>query len=99
MKLKSGGRGHSPQQGLHEHQFQPQTEDLNIIQINVHQTKEVVVNDIQRTEENKEHHRPQPTETINENIQEQTGQVSHNHTDGSARDTIKNSTGTQQAPI
>ena len=31
-----GEEGNSPQQGLHKHQPQPQTEDLNITQINVH---------------------------------------------------------------
>ena len=89
-----GEEGNSPQQGLHEHQPQPQSEDLNITQINVHQTTETAVNDVQGTEENNEHHRPQPAETIGENIQEQTGQVSHNHTDRSARDTIKSNAGT-----
>ena len=85
MKLESseggGEEGSSSQQGLDEHQPQPQTEDLNITQINIHQTTEIAVNDVQGTEENNEHHRPQPAEMISENIQEQTGQASHNHTD------------------
>ena len=88
-----GEEGNSPQQGLHEHQPQPQTEDLNIMQINVHQTTEVAVNDVQGTEENNEHHRPQPTEMISENTQEQAGQASQNHTEGSTRDTIKSNAG------
>ena len=88
-----GEEGNSPQQGLNKHQLQPQTEDLNITQINIHQTTEEAVNDVKRTEENNEHHRPQPTEMISENTQEQTEQVSHDHTDGSARDTIENNTG------
>ena len=88
-----GKEGNSPQQGLHEHQPQPQTEDLNITQINIHQTTEIAINDIQGTEENNEHHRTQPAETISENIQEQTGQASHNHTDGNARDTIESNAG------
>ena len=93
MKLESGGEeGNSPQQGLQEHQPQPQSEDLNITQINVHQTIETAVNNVWGTEENGEHHRPQQAEMISENIQEQTGQVSHNHTDGSTRDTIKSNT-------
>ena len=33
-----GEEGNSPQQGLHEHQTELQLEDLNITQINVHQT-------------------------------------------------------------
>ena len=78
---------------MHECQPQPQSEDLNITQINVHQTTGTAVNDIQGTEENNEPHRSQQAETINENIQEQTGQVSHNQTDGSARDIIQNNTG------
>ena len=78
---------------MQEHQPQSQTEDLNITQINVHQKTEVDVNDVQGTEENTEHHRLQPAEMISENTQEQTGQVSHNHTDGSARDTIESNTG------
>ena len=53
-----GEEGNSPQQGLHEHQSQPLTEDLNITQINIHQTTETATNDVQRTEENIEHHRP-----------------------------------------
>ena len=88
-----GEEGNSPQQGLHEHQTQPQLEDLNITQINVHQTKETAVNDVQRTEESSEHHRPQQTEMIGENIQEQTGQVSQNHTDESTGGTIENNAG------
>ena len=87
-----GEEGNSPQQGLHEHQPQPQSEDLNITQINVHQTTETAFNDVQGTEENNEPHRPQQAEMISKNIQEQTGQVSHNHTDGSARDTIESNT-------
>ena len=78
---------------MHKDQPQPQTEDLNITQINTHQTTEKAVNDIQGTEENNGHHRPQPAEMISENIQEQTGQASHNHTDRSARDTIESNAG------
>ena len=87
-----GEEGNSPQQRLHKHQPQPQTDDLNITQINVHQTTEVAANDVQRTEENNEHHRPKPAET-SENTQEQTGQASQNHTEGSTRDTIKSNAG------
>ena len=78
---------------MHEHQSQLQLEDLSITQINVHQTTETAVNDVLRTEENSEHHRPQQTEMIDENIHEQTGQVSHNHTDESTGGTIENNAG------
>ena len=88
-----GEEGNSPQQGLHKHQAHLQLEDLNITQINVHQTTETAVYDVPRTEENNEHHRPQQTETIGENIQEQTGQVSYNHTDKCTRGTIENNAG------
>ena len=57
-----GEEGNSPQQGLHEHQTQPQSEDLNITQINVHQTTEPALSDVPRTEESSKHHRPQQTE-------------------------------------
>ena len=90
---KQGEEGNSPQQGLHKHQTQPQSEDLNITQINIHQTTEIAVNDVLRTEEGSEHHRPQQTEMIGENIQEQIGQVSQNHTDESTRGTIENNAG------
>ena len=88
-----GEEGNSPQQGLHEHETQPQSEDLNITQINVHQTTETAVNDVPRTEESSEHHRPQQTEMIGENIQEQTGQVLHNHKDESTGGTNESNAG------
>ena len=88
-----GEEGNSPQQGLRKHETQPQSEDLNITQINVHQTTETAVNDVLRTEESREHHRPERTEMIGENIQEQTGQVSHNHTDKSTGGTNESNTG------
>ena len=78
---------------MHKHQPQPQLEGLNITQINIHQTTETAVNDVPTTEENSEHHRPQKTETISENIQEMTGQVSHNHTDEITRETIESNAG------
>ena len=68
-------------------------EDLNITWINVHQTTETAVNDVPRTEENSEQHRPQQTEMIGENIQERNGQVSQNHTDKNTRGTIENNVG------
>ena len=42
--------GSSPQWELYEEQPQPQTEDLNITQINIHQATGVTVNDEQRME-------------------------------------------------
>ena len=85
-----GEEGNSPQQGLHKHQNEPQLEDLNITQINVHQTTETAANDVLRTEESGEHHRPQRTEMIGENTQQQNGQVSQNRTDENTRSAIEN---------
>ena len=85
-----GEEGNSPQQGLHEHQNELQSEDLNITQINVHQTTETAANNVLRTEESSEHHRPQQTEMIGENTQEQNEQVSQNHTDENTRSAIEN---------
>ena len=59
MKLESGGRGNSPQQGLHKHQNELQLQGLDNTQINVHQTTETAANNVPRTEDNGEHHRPQ----------------------------------------
>ena len=57
-EIGSGGEeGNSPQQGLHKHQAHPQSEHLNITEINVHQTTETAVYDVPRTEENSEHHK------------------------------------------
>ena len=88
-----GEEGNSPQQGLHKPQTQSQSEDSNITQINVHQTTGTAVNDVPRAEESNEHHRPQWTETMGANIQEQTRQVSQNHTDESTGGTFENNTG------
>ena len=82
--------GNSPQQGLHEHQNEPMSEDLNITQINFHQTTETAVNDVLIIEESSEHHRLQRTEMIGENTQEQNGQVSQNHTDENTRSVMEN---------
>ena len=93
MKLEAGEEGNSPQEGLHKPQTQPQLEDSNITQINIHQRTGTSVNDIPRAEESNEHHRPQQNETMGENIQEQTGQVPQNHTDESTGHTFKNNAG------
>ena len=85
-----GGRGHSPQQGLYEHQNEPQTENSNTTQINVWQTTETAANSTQRIEESSEDHRPQQNEVVSKNTQQQNGQVSQNHTDENTRITIEN---------
>ena len=88
-----GEEGNSPQQGLHQHQTEPQSEDLNITQINFHQTTETAFNDVPRIVESSKHHRPLQTEMIGENIQEQTGQVLQNHRDEYTRGAIESNTG------
>ena len=85
-----GEEGNSPQQGLHEHRNEPQLEGLDTTQINVHQTTETAANNVPRTEDNGEHHRPQQTEIIGENTQEQNGQVSQNHIDENIGSAIEN---------
>ena len=66
-----GEEGNSPQQGLNEHQKEPQLEDSNTTHVNLHQTTETAANNIPRTEESGEHHRLQLTELIGENTEEQ----------------------------
>ena len=66
-----GEEGNSPQQGLYEHQNEPQSENSNTTQINVWQTTETTVNSTQRIEESSEDHRPQWNEVISENTQQQ----------------------------
>ena len=51
------------------------------------------VNDEQRTEVRNEHPWSQPTGTTSKDTQGQNGQASHNHTDGSTRDTIESNVG------
>ena len=88
-----GEKGNSPQQGLYEHQNEPQSENSNTTQINVRQTTETAANNAPRTEESGEHHRLQQNEVVGENTQEQNGQVSKNHTDQNTRSTIENNIG------
>ena len=83
----------SPQQGLYEHQNEPQLENSNTTQINVCQTIETAANNVQRTEESGQQHRPQQNEVVGENTQEQNGQVSQNHTDENTRSAIENNVG------
>ena len=85
-----GEEGNSPQQGLHEHQNEPQSENSNTTQINVPQTTETAANSTQRIEESGEEHSPQRNEVVNKNIQQQNGQVAPNHTDESTRSAIEN---------
>ena len=85
-----GKEGNSPQQGLYEHQNEPQSENSNTTQINIRQTTETAANNKQRTEESSEDHRPQRNEVVSKNTQQQNGQVSQNHTDESTRSAIEN---------
>ena len=75
---------------MHEHQNELQSEGLDTTQINVHRTTEKEANNVLRTEDNGEHHRPQQTEIIGENTQEQNGQVSQNHTEENIGSAIEN---------
>ena len=88
-----GEEGNIPQQVLYKPQTQSQSEDSNITQINVHQTTGTAVNGVPRAEESNEHHRPQRTETMGANIQEQSGLVSQNHRDKSTGGTFENNAG------
>ena len=54
-----GEEGNSLQQGLQEPQAQPHSENLNITQINAHQTTGTAVNEVPRTEKSTQPHRPQ----------------------------------------
>ena len=85
-----GEEGNSPQQGLYEHQNEPQSENSNTKQINVCQTTEAAPNNTQRTEESSEHHRPQRNEVVSENTQQLNGQVTQNHTDENTGSAIEN---------
>ena len=67
--------GNSPQEGLQEPQTQLQLNVISTTQVNVHQTTERSNNITPRLEENNEQIRPQGTETLRENIQEQTEQA------------------------
>ena len=87
-----GEEGNSPQQGLHEQQNEPQSENSNTTQINVQQTTETAANNTKRIEESSEDHRPQQNEVVSENTQQQNGQVPQNHTDANTRSAIENNT-------
>ena len=87
-----GKEGNSPQQGLHEHQNEPQSENSNTTQINVRQTTETPASNTQRIEESSEDHRLQRNEVVSENTQQQNGQVPQNHTDENITSTIENDT-------
>ena len=68
-------------------------EDLNITQINVHQTTGTGVNKVLRTEESTQPQRPQQVERTGEIIQEQNGPIPQNHTDQSTRDSTEDNIG------
>ena len=73
-----GEEGNSPQEGLQEPQTQPQSDATSTTRANVHQTTERSDNITPRLEENSEQIRPQGTEMLWENIQEQTEQAPQN---------------------
>ena len=85
-----GEEGNSPQQGLYEHQNEPQSENSNTTQINIRQTTETTANSTQRKEESNEDHRLQRNEVVSKNTQQQNGQVSQNRTDENTRIAIEN---------
>ena len=85
-----GQEGNSPQQGLYEHQNEPQSENSNTTQTNIRQTTETTSNSTQKIEESSEDHRLQRNEVVSKNTQQQNGQVSQNCTEKSTRIAIKN---------
>ena len=87
-----GEEGNSPQEELQEPQTQPQSEDTSTTRVNVHQTMERSDNITPRLEENNEQSRPQGTETLQENVQEQTEQTPQNQTEGNSGSTFENNT-------
>ena len=84
-----GEEDNSHQQGLYEHQNEPQSENSNTTQINIWQTTETTANSIQRIEESREDHRPQRNEVVSKNTQHQNGQVSQKQTDENTRIVIE----------
>ena len=85
-----GKEGNSPQEELHEPPTQPQSDTISTTQVNVHQTTERKDNVTPRLEENNEQIAPQETETLRENVEEQTKQTPQNQTEGSPGGTFKN---------
>ena len=85
-----GEEGNSPQQGLYEHQNEPQLENSNTTQINVQQTTETTANNTQRIEESSGNPRPQRNEVVSKNTQHQSGKISQNRTDKNTRITTGN---------
>ena len=85
-----GEEGNIPQEGLQEPQTQPQSDVTSTTRVNVHQTTERSDNITQRLEENNEQIRPQGTETLWENVQEQIEQTPQNQTEGNSGGTFEN---------
>ena len=85
-----GEEGNSPQEGLQEPQTQLQLEATSTTWVNVHQTTGRSDNVTPRLEEDNEQSRPQGTEMLWENVQEQTEQTPQNQTEGNSGGTFKN---------
>ena len=85
-----GEEGNSPQEGLQEPPTQLQSDTINTTWVNVHQAMERNDNVTPRLEENNEQIRPQETEMLWENVQEQTEQTPQNQTEGSPGGTFEN---------
>ena len=85
-----GEEGNSLQEGLQEPPTQLQLDTISTTQVNVHQAMEGNDNITPSLEENYEKIRPQETETLWENVQEQTEQTPQNQTEGSPGGTFEN---------
>ena len=85
-----GEEGNSPKEGLQELQTQPQSDATSTTRANIYQTMERSDNITPRLEENNEQIRPQETETLWENVQEQTEQTPQNQTEGNSKGTFVN---------
>ena len=85
-----GEEGNSPQEGLQEPPTQPQLDPISTTRVNVHQTMERNSNVTPRLEENNEQIRPQETEMLWENVQEQTEEAPQNQTEGSPGGAFEN---------
>ena len=85
-----GEESNSPQEGLQEPQTQPQLDATSTTRANVHQTMERSDNITPRLEENNEQIRPQGSEMLWENVQEQTEQTPQNQTEGNSGGTLDN---------
>ena len=87
-----GEKGKSPWEGLQEPSTQLQLDIISTTWVNVQQAMESNDNVTPRLEENNEQIRPQETQTLWENVQEQTEQTPQNQTEGSPGGTFENNT-------